>query len=370
VRIQLAIFAVSIVTVVACGARTGLPVDEPDPGHGGHGGAPPDAGPDAAPDAFDAGPDAFDGAPFDAAPDAFDAAPDAFDAAPDVFDASDAPDDVLDAPDDVFDAPDDVVDAAPDVVVNDCQDAGVTYIYLIAGDNSLIRFDPPSKTATVIGTISCPIAMPQTSPSPYSMAVDRQGIAHVVFTDGELFRVSTASASCAATTFQINQGGYSTQFGMGFSADNGDPGETLFVAGNQSMELATLDTTTLQIAPVGVFSSPIGEAELTGTGAGDLYAFGLVIANGMTNSLHLAQIDKLTATVIQDDFLTLTTGSAQIFDWAFAYWGGGFYFFTSVDGMSTNVSLYTPGGSLTLPVVATIPHPIVGAGVSTCAPQH
>jgi hypothetical protein len=251
-------------------------------------------------------------------------------------------------------------------VVDNCQDAGTTYIYLIASDNSLMRFDPPSKGVTTIGTISCPTA--KAGASPFSMAVDRQGIAFVVFDDGELFRVSTADATCLVTPFQIGQDGFSPTFGTGFSADTSDPGETLFVAGDMSEELATIDLTTFVLTPVGTFSTMIGEAELTGTGSGDLYAFGVVGSNGTTAALHLSQIDKATAAVIQDQSLQLASGSAEIFDWAFAYWGGGFYFFTSTDESSTDVSLYTPGGPLTLPVVAHFENAVVGAGVSTCAP--
>jgi hypothetical protein len=358
IRHRLALFAPSVVALlgtlasVDCGARTGLPVDGATTASssstsgsvsassgtagttsatgGGAGGAGGAAGAGGAP--FDAGLDTGD----------------------------DAPPDVTDAPPDVPDAPN---------IGDDCQDAGLTYIYLIAGDNQLLRFDPGSLTTTAIGKIGCVVAHPELNPTPYSMGVNRQGIANVVFTDGELFRVSTLTASCETTPFVVNQGGFSTEFGMGYSADVNDPGETLFIAGNMSMELATLDTTSFTVAPIGTFSTSIGEAELTGTGGGDLYAFGLVVANGATVALHLAQIDKPTASVLQDTFVTVQSGTLQIFDWAFAYWGGDFYFFTSTDGTNTIVSRYTPGGPLALPVVATIDHAIVGAGVSTCAPQ-
>jgi hypothetical protein len=317
VRIWLAIFAASIAAAAAaCGARTGLPVEERPLGSGG---ASHDAGPDAPPDV-----------------------PDAFDAPPDV----------------------------PPDVVTDCQDAGITYIYLIGSNTKLLRFYPPTLTTDTIGMIKCPIAMPQMNPWPYSMAVDRQGIAYVVYSDGELFRVSTATASCQATSFQIGQGGFSTEFGMGFSADLNDPGERLFVAGNMSMELATIDPKTFMVTPLGTFSMPIGEAELTGTGGGDLYAFGLVLTNQMTSAIHLAHIEKSTAKVLADAFLTVQSGAAMITDWAFAYWGGDFYFFTSSDYAHSIVSRYHPGGPTALPVVATIDTTaIVGAGVSTCAPQ-
>jgi hypothetical protein len=313
-------FAATVAAVAACGARTGLPVDQLE----GSGGAPKDAGHDAPPDVLDAGPD-------------------------------------------VFDAPPDVFDAPPDVY--DCQNAGITYIYLIGNNNQLLRFYPPTKKTDPIGMINCPIAMPDAGPSPYSMAVDRQGIAYVVFTDGELFRVSTLTASCETTPFQIGQGGFSTQFGMGFSADLNDPGERLFVAGNMTEQLATIDTKTFMLTTLGTFSMTIGEAELTGTGGGDLYAFGLVVDGGMTQAIHLAHIEKSTAKVLADAYLTVQTGMAPIYDWAFAYWGGDFYFFTSTDGTTTLVSQYIPGGSTTAMKYTTIMSTaIVGAGVSTCAP--
>jgi hypothetical protein len=336
VRIWLSLFAGSIVAVAACGARTGLPVPVEDTDAGMGGSFPEkDAGHDAH-DAHDAGPDVFD-----------------------VFDASDAPPDVFDAP----------PDAPPDVVILDnCQDGGTTYIYVIGVDNRLYSFYPPTGTHTYIGTIACP-----STSNPYSMAVDRQGTAYVVFNDGELFKVNTANASCEATTFQTGQGGFPPRFGMGFSANTFDPGEKLYVAGADTMTpiLGTIDTTSFITTTIGPVSSPIGEAELTGSGSGDLYAFGIVLdsTTNMVTALHLSQLDKLTANVIGDAFVTLSSGTAQITDWAFAYWGGDFYFFTSAGQPTTIVSRYTPGGTTDLPVYATIPSPIVGAGVSTCAPH-
>jgi hypothetical protein len=267
VRLAIGVFAGSIAVAAACGARSELAVE---PGPGGS-----TSGHDAA--------------------------------------LGDAPEEgALDAPADITDAE---ADAPPDVVVTgDCQEAGITYIYLIGNNNALLRFDPQSLTYAMIGNINCPIAEPQLMPTPYSMAVDRKGIAYIVYTDGELFRVSTATASCKATPFVMGQGGFSTEFGMGFSADVNDPGETLFIAGRDSMERAALDTTTFKITLIGTFSSPLGEAELTGTGSAQLYAFGLMVGSGMTMALHLANVDKQTAAVIADAFVTVQSGSAQILD--------------------------------------------------------
>jgi hypothetical protein len=311
VKNVLAIFAASIVAVTACGARTGLLLAELDAGTGGTGGTggvAPDAGPDAPPDVVDAPPD-----------------------------------------------------APP---IDECADAGITFIYLIGLDNNLYRFDPPTLTTTRLGPIHCPGGS-----SPNSMAVDRAGIAYVNFQDGNLFRVSTLTLSCQPTGFKSGQNGFSPTYGMAFSADVSDPGEKLFVASiAPSQRLATIDTTTFKLSLVGMFDHAIGDSELTGTGSGELYAFGVNNNPG----IYLARLDKATAKVLNQSQLTLASGNAPISAWAFAYWSGDFYFFTSTNNVISSVSLYKPGSplNLPLPVVTQITQTaIVGAGVSTCAPH-
>ncbi len=332
-RLYFAVFGASIVAAAACGARTGLDVPEP-----------PRPRVDAGPDVEDAGPDA------DAGPDVEDAGPD-----------------VIDAPDDV-------------PVVNDCTDAGVTYIYVVSEQNELFAFYPPDLSLKDIGTISCP-----DTGSPYSMAVDRDGIAYVVFTPtGNLYRVSTLTASCKPTAYKPGFFGPNGEtFGMGFSADTADPGETLYIAsddpsngGPQTPEqLGTIDVTTFQRSTVGKFSHVIGSAELTGTGDGRLYGFGVDDTQAM---LSLVQIDKTNADILSTQPLLLPGGPQALVDWAFAFWGGDFYFFTSTQAQASNgpnaattIYRYTPGStSPELVHVLDIPGVnIDGAGVSTCAPQ-
>lgn len=304
-------FAASIITVAACGARTGLRVDERQA--------------DAGPEPLDAGPDIVDAA-----------------------DAAEEPD---------------AVDPFPDVGVVDCQDAGITYIYLISSENELLRFYPPDLSITTIGTIDCP-----SSSQPFSMAVDRQGVAYVLFADGEIFRVSTLTASCKPTSFVSDPGLFAQTFGMGFSANKDDPGETLFIAGanlgnpGATSTLGTIDPTQFKLSPIAPMSKPIGNPELTGTGDARLFAFG---PDAPTS--HLAEIDKATAQVKSDVLIDLQ--QSNISAWAFAFWGGDFYFFSSEQQGFSVVHKYTPGGSTTPPAVAQINLTIVGAGVSTCAPS-
>jgi hypothetical protein len=326
VRPWFALFAASIVAVAACGARSSLREDAPRTTS------------DAGPDADDAGPDADD--------------------------AADAMD-VMDAPE-VFDAPPDV-EVFPDAAITDCQDAGTTYIYLVSSENALVRFYPPDLSFTTIGTIDCPTTT--AGATPFSMAVDRQGIAYVLFNDGELFRVSTLTASCKPTAFVAAQGGFPLGFGMGFSSNANDPGETLFVSGNDFSDggsaklLGSIDVFTFNLSTVGMYDKIIGNPELTGTADARLFGFG----PGIPDS-HLSELDKSNASVISDTLVQLNQNPQSA--WAFAFWGGDFYFFTTaaVQG-TTEVHRYTPGGSTSPPAVASIDLTIVGAGVSTCAPS-
>lgn len=286
------------------------------------------------------------------------------DAALDVIRHADAlpPDDAGDEdalpPIDVVEPPD-----AP----NDCPDAGSTLVYLITEQYDLMSFYPPSASFRTIGAISCPAASGAT---PFSMAVDRQGLAYVVYDDGELFNVSTATAACKATPFQPGSlQGFSDTFGMGFSKDVTGSGETLYIAsdemGSQFSRLGSIDTMTFQIGVVGTFNPQINLAELTGTGAGQLFAFyPLDPTNPSISDTAIGEIDKTSAHVIAQSTLPgVVVGSG----WAFAFWGGDFYTFTAPSSGSV-VKRYRPSdGSIVQ--IAQISDTIVGAGVSTCAPQ-
>ena len=293
------------------------------------------------------------------------------DAAPDVV-HHDAREAEADAPEEDVLPP---IDVSPPVdVASDCPDAASTLIYVISLDNSLYSFYPPSGTFTLIGTISCPVANP--GDEPFSMAVDRTGIAYTVFTNndpalgGELFRVSTATASCQPTTYQANQNALFHTFGMGFSQDAIGTGETLYVSGqpaNQAStpdELGSIDTTTYALRDIGPLNPIEQGAELTGTGAGDLFAF--YQTDPMTQIMAIGQLDKTTGNIVGQTPLPTVGIRGQ--GWAFAFWGGDFYMFTAPNDVNSIVTRYRPSDG-TVVQVATASDVIVGAGVSTCAPQ-
>jgi hypothetical protein len=243
-----------------------------------------------------------------------------------------------------------------------CQGADATSIYVVTVENELLRFDPPSAAFTSIGPVDCPA---QPGATPFSMAVDHLGTAYVVFDDGELFTVSTASAACSPTGAPVDMGTFTPTFGMGFSADADGTTETLYLASTSVPgTLGTLDTSTFAVHPVGAFSSNVGEAELTGTGNGRLFAFGVALG---LDGAHLAEIDTTDASVESDTIVPTPEGPSA---WAFAFWGGDFYFFTAVGGASSTVGRLHPADGTFDATYAKLPSgAVVGAGVSTCAPR-
>ena len=259
-----------------------------------------------------------------------------------------------------------IVGAKPEggVTPNDlgCSEAA-KLVYVVSDVNELFSFKPDTGTFTKIGELKCPGGS-----SPNSMAVDRTGVAWVNFADGNLFKVSTADASCQATTYVPDQEGFHT-YGMAF-ATNGATSveETLYVVGIDGITagkgLAKVDLTTMKLTKIGDFSGDLqGKgAELTGTGDGRLFGFFTTKPDA-----KLAQINTGTGATTDETTLTgVSTGDA----WAFSFWGGDFWFYTAVKPAN---SVLTRKQSSTDGNISTVKQDvggfrIVGAGVSTCAP--
>ena len=231
-------------------------------------------------------------------------------------------------------------------------------VYVVTDVNELFSFKPDTGTFTKIGELKCP-----STSTPNSMAVDRTGIAWVNFSDGNLFKVSTADASCQATAYVPDQER------MAF-ATNGATSveETLYVVGIEGISagkgLAKIDLTTMKLTKIGDFSGDLqGQgAELTGTGDGRLFGFFTTKPNA-----KLAQINTGTGATTDESTLGgVSTGDA----WAFSFWGGDFWFYTAVKPAN---SVLTRKQSSTDGNISTVKQDvggfrIVGAGVSTCAP--
>jgi hypothetical protein len=263
------------------------------------------------------------------------------------------------------------LDARPVVDANrtDCADAGTLLIYTITDSYELQSFDPITGTFDLIGKIACPTPSPLDTP--FSMAVDRRGIAYVLFNNLHIYRVSTATAACVSTSYVPRQSNF-LKFGMGFATNSVGPTETLYVAGSDQPDengaigasgLAQISTSTFSLDPVADFSPSIDQAELTGTGDGRLFAFYTKGTAGAPS--FIGEIDTATANVVGERaFPQVNQGRG----WAFAYWGGDFYMFHAPDG-HTHVTRWRPADDSVVEVANAPGQIIVGAGVSTCAPQ-
>lgn len=268
-----------------------------------------------------------------------------------------------------------------------CTADGVDLVYVVDEQNDFMSFDPrklPGDPFTLIGTLSCPttggsIQNPPGAVTPFSMAVDRNGVAWVEYTSGEIFNVSLTDATCTASGYTPRAGGMDL-FGMGFVTDAvmADT-EKLFQAGGGDAaepngKLSVIDPANGNLTPtqLGTLSeSSDFSPELTGTNEAKLYGFFPVISSGPS---YVQEIDRASGNPVGNQFPLGTTGLGQnIRDWAFAQWGGVFYVFVTTDDgtgvlNSTVRSVDRATGTYTV-VLQNLPYNIDGAGVSTCAPS-
>lgn len=231
-----------------------------------------------------------------------------------------------------------------------------TYVWAVSTDDSLLRFDPPSATFTRVARLTCPAK----GAHPFSMAVDRKSIAYVEYDNGMLFAVDTSDGSCQPTSYLANELLPFGNFGMGYVTIGTGPSEQLFIAADTPGTLGIINTPAFDITPVGVIEPQISYAELTGTGDGHLYAF---YSFGYTGPSYVAELDKTTGAILGQDTLDKVDRGTG---WAFAFWGGDFYIFTYPGPQNT--WRYDPK-TKTADIVAHYSAPVVGAGVSTCAPE-
>jgi hypothetical protein len=261
-------------------------------------------------------------------------------------------------------------EAAP--VGTDCTDDALKQIYVVSEQNDLYQFAPATLTFTHIGTLDCPIDMsdPLSTPTPFSMAVDRSGTAWIVYDDGNVYNASTTNAHCTATGYKPNQGGYET-FGMAFVSDTvGSSAETLYVSpddgSGNGLGIASIDVSTKVLTYIGNFDQTLGSMDLTGRGDARFFGF----ANGElatpSQPTKVAEIDKSSGHILGVVTVPgITVGDA----WAFAQWGGDFWLFHDPNSdANSSVTKFTYETGATSTVKTDLGFAIVGAGVSTCAP--
>lgn len=242
-------------------------------------------------------------------------------------------------------------------------------IYAVSAENRLLAFQPQQNRFEVRAELDCPT--PGWA-SPFSMAVDREGTALVLLSNGQLVKVDLADGACELTPYKPGQQGF-WLFGMGYAPDGGDDdddAESLFVThipvSGPSAGLARIDTETWRLDVRGTYSEPIGGSmELTPSGD-DGPLFGYALPSPRVPGT-LVEIDAADARVVRRIPVGAGTGASSL---AVAWWGGRFFIFTGEPGFrrGTTVHRYDPVAEETK-VVARFEDEIVGAAVSTCAPD-
>lgn len=232
---------------------------------------------------------------------------------------------------------------------------GTSLIYVLGKNQGLYGFDPTTLTINQVGTLNCP--QNGGTATPFSMAVDRNAVAWVLYNDGHLYQVQTGTAACAATSFEPNQNGFK-KFGMGFVSNApGTNEETLYAANEYG--LGTIDVSSLVLEPVAGTFGFSAAAELTGTG--DARLFGLFFGYPP----YISELDKTDSQLLGEmplDTIDIGTG------FAYAFWGGDFWVFTAPNGTSSQVDRFEPTAGIATTMLVDVGFKIVGAGVSTCAP--
>ena len=237
-------------------------------------------------------------------------------------------------------------------------------IYVLSDDAELWSFDPMTLQFNQISpALGCP------NNSTFSMSVDRNGIAYVMFQNDDIYTIDVNNPNmCSDPGYQPGQMGFN-KFGMGFVSNSQfDPCDKLyahswngqggFSEGQNAGRLGKLDPDTLIMEQIGFINYNGGE--LTGTGDGRLFAFA-------GNPAKLVEYDKSDASVINTEQLNMSLTNA----FAFGFYGGDFYMFTEANGNPgvSKVTHYDYDDTKALTnVVNQAPIRIVGAGVSTCVP--
>lgn len=247
----------------------------------------------------------------------------------------------------------------------DACSAAAQLVYVVSEQNELHSFNPAKGEFKLIGKLDCEAAQ---GFGPNSMAVDRSGTAWINYEDGTLFKASTENAKCTATSFEPNQAGF-LKFGMAFVSEKaGSANEALFISGLGDVAtigkgFGRINQSTLKLTMIGDYSPPLSGrgAELTGTGEGKLFGF-----FATDPQATLAQVTPAAGATADTTGLT---GVQTRESWAFSFWGGDFWFYTSAKGGRSSVQRLALTGDKQITVTnPDVGFAIVGAGVSTCAP--
>ena len=231
-------------------------------------------------------------------------------------------------------------------------------VFPIDGKGTLFRFDPLTGELMELSVLTPPGAS-----GPWSMTIDDRGGGWVLLSDGTMSRVDLQTGLRAPTSFVAPPGFH--VFGMGAFFDVEAGQETLMVSSNTvgqpaQSRLGMFSPEAGTVSDVGPMS--LVNAELAGTGDGELWAFG--------EPSILDQIDPHSGATLEHHDLELRRTRESF---AMKYIAGAFYVFIGGQVWRVERSTLVPG--LSAPVVPPVlltsspTRMIVGAAGSTCAPN-
>ena len=263
----------------------------------------------------------------------------------------DLPDDPPDDPSE--DPPDDPPYEEPPV--DDCIGTSDLVYVIDRGDEAIYTFNPATLSFDLVGELDCGIW----AGSPGSMAITREGVAYVRYSDNTVYSVDLETMNCEETSYDGDEYG---AFGMGFATNSDSTWRDKLYVANHS-QLAVIDTETWSRTVFGTLSS---QSELTGNAAGELWAI-----LPLETPAQVVRLNKATGSVEDAITITGTPSPSDIDTFAFATWSGDFFIFIRTYGMgqSTDVYRLSADGNTTLVAEGT-GMDVVGAGVSTCAPTY
>jgi hypothetical protein len=248
-------------------------------------------------------------------------------------------------------------------------------VYTLEENKRFSKFDPATGTFTPIGNgyINCQTTT--TNSAPYSMSLDRNAIAHVLFRNPfnaseppQLFRVDTSSGTCTPTNWAEQLG--IKLFVQAYSTDTmGGEDDRWYIAGGSSITSTTL--TFAELDPTSFVATPrgslVGPADISGNADAELWTY---VAT--SNPPRIDKVDKATGASTMSIPLANLAGTPQT--WAFARWGGDFWVFLKRGSDQATKIYQFDGTSGTLKnttdtnLVGPTTRNVVGAAVSTCAP--
>jgi len=248
-------------------------------------------------------------------------------------------------------------------------------IYTLEENKRFSKFDPATGNFTPVGSGYINCSTPTTSFIPYSMSLDRNAIAHVLFRDyldagaaPQLYRVDTSSNTCTPTNWSEQLG--IKFFVQGFSTNTmGGDDDVWYIAGGAAITSTTLTFATLN--PLSFTATSIGSlpgpADISGNSDAELWTY---VAT--SSPPRIDKLNKASGAVTQTFPLANLAGSPQT--WAFARWGGDFWVFLK-RGSDQATKIYQFDGTngtlkntIDTNLVGPTTRNIVGAAVSTCAP--